>query len=125
MTEDFYAAADGPKRRPGLSFARQNQKLIAERTGWPEGALQTCWEIEGRHPGWMVDWLHENTIKGFERAAGFRASLLEGLHQCDVFAAEPAELESLMEAVPEHDFSVHGCAYCIDQIKAEYRRAGL
>jgi hypothetical protein len=125
VTEDFYAAADRPKRRPGLSLARQNQKLIAERTGWPEGALKTCWELEGKHPGWMVDWLHENTIKGFERPAGFRASLIQGMHKCDVFAPDPAELESLMEAVPEHDYHSRSCLWCLDQATARVRRFGL
>jgi hypothetical protein len=97
MTEDFYAAAAGPKRQPGLAFARRNQKILAERLGWPDGALAACWDLENRHPGWHVDWLSENTSPGFERPAGFRAVSRAPVHQHEVTVSAPtaAELEPL------------------------------
>jgi hypothetical protein len=115
VTEDFYATAPGPKRRPGLAFARRNQKLIAERLGWPKGALAACWALENRHPGWHVDWLDECTSKGFERPAGFRA-MLTGIHAVSVMAATVAELEPLMD-IPEHDYSLRGCAWCLARLR--------
>lgn len=125
MTEDFYAAAAGPKRQPGLAFARRNQKLLAERLRWPAGALAACWDLENRHPGWHVDWLSENTGPGFERPAGFRAVSSGPIHQHEVTVSAPtaAELEPLM-VVPEHDFGVHGCAFCLGATTARIRRAG-
>jgi hypothetical protein len=119
----YPAVPGGPKRTPGLALARKNQKLIAEHTGWPEGALQACWELEGRFPGWHVDWMHENTIKGFERPAGFRA-LHTGIHELTAFAATTDELEPLMD-VPEHDYSYTGCRWCLDRVDERIRRAGL
>jgi hypothetical protein len=122
MSEDFYAA--GPKRQPGLSFARRNQKILAERLGWPAGALAACWDLENRHPGWHVDWLSENTSPGFERPAGFRAVSRAPVHQHEVTVSAPtaAELEPLM-VVPEH--SVNGCVFCLDTATVRLRRAGF
>lgn len=111
---DFYAAAEGPKRRPGLARERRNQAIIAERTRWPEGALQKCWDLENRFPGWHVSYLHENLIKGFERPAGWWAVLDSGRHQADIFRTDLAELAEVMASVPpEHDYSISGCSWCL------------
>jgi hypothetical protein len=98
-----------------LSFARKNQKLIAERTGWPKGALLTCWRLERLYPGWHVSWLGENRCPGFERPAGFWATnLVDPFHQVEAFREDPAELEELLaEGVPAHDYSVRGCSWCV------------
>jgi hypothetical protein len=56
------------------SRSQRNQRLIAERTGWPPGALDTCRRLEVEHPGWRVAWLRENRYPGFERPAGWLAS---------------------------------------------------
>jgi hypothetical protein len=120
MTEDFYAAADGPKRRPP-TFARRNQRVLAGRLRWPAGALEACWTLEDRHDGWHVSWLAENTTPGFERPAGFRATL-HGVHDVEVDAPTAAELEPLM-VVPEH--SVNGCVFCLDTATVRLRRAGF
>jgi len=58
-------------------MSRRNLRLIAERSGWPPGALETCLRLEGEHPGWRVGWLRENTYPGFERPAGWLASTEE------------------------------------------------
>lgn len=95
-------------------FARRNQAIIAQRTRWPEGALQECWELEDRLPGWHVAWLHENLIPGFERPAGYWAVLEVGMHEADIFRTDLADLERVMESVPlEHDYSVRGCTWCM------------
>lgn len=65
---------------PGAELARRNRLLIADRTGWPEGALMVCEEIEHTYPEWSVSWRRENTIKGFEAPAGFYAERRRGRH---------------------------------------------
>ncbi|MFB4314362.1 hypothetical protein [Actinomadura sp. 21ATH] len=32
----------------------RNREILAERLGWPDGALEACRELEQRHPGWSL-----------------------------------------------------------------------
>jgi hypothetical protein len=110
---DFYVAARGPKRRPGLARARDHQAILAERLQWPDGTLETCLRLESEHPCWLVAWLGENTVPGYERPAGFWAVLDQGVHSVEAFAADADELVAKMAtAPPEHDFSIRGCDWC-------------
>lgn len=106
-----------PKWPSDLARKRNNQRIIAEALHWPDGALQACADLEDRHPGWGVSWMHENTTPGFERAAGFYATCEHYTHRVEVNAATAAELESLLD-VPEHDYSVKGCAWCLARLEA-------
>lgn len=68
---------DHTRRRQGSptpqTLARRNRPLLAERLGWPQGALADCERIDRERPGWTA-WYHaENTIRGFERPAEFVA----------------------------------------------------
>jgi hypothetical protein len=102
-----------------LARKRNNQRLIAERTGWPDGALQACADLEDRHPGWHVSWMAENATPGWERAAGFWASHPRGAHAVEAieaFAPTAAELEPLLVEVPEHCYSVRGCDWCLARL---------
>jgi hypothetical protein len=99
-----------------------NRRILAERLHWPDGALQACVELEGRHPGWDVSWSHENTIKGFEHPARFSANYDDaaggGMHKLAVFAETAEELEPLLIEVPEHSWGwkLGGCAWCRAQL---------
>lgn len=66
----------GPKRPPRVSaMVRRNAELIAERTGWPEGALAACVRLERECPGFRVAWFAERKTAAvaFNREAGFYA----------------------------------------------------
>lgn len=102
----------------------RNEEILAERLCWPEGALEACRDLQKRYPGWSVALVNENTFKGFERPAGF-SGVLSGSHDAHRFAETADELETLMRSVPEHDYSVNGCRYCIDQADERIRRARL
>jgi hypothetical protein len=52
---------------------RYNRALAAERENWPRARLRACEKLDKQFPGWLIDWLDENTIKGFERPACFVA----------------------------------------------------
>lgn len=108
-----YAASDGPKRRRALAQSRAWLEVLSERLHWPDGARDTCIRLERDHPGWYVAWLNENTIKGFEQPAGFWAVLDEGPHRVEILDPDPVALEQKMAEVPEHDYSVHGCTWCL------------
>jgi len=95
-----------------LARRRNNQRLIAERTGWPTGALEACVELEDRHPGWFVHWMPENTAPGFERPAGFDAEFDHVEHRTRVSGPTVEAIEPLLVEVPDHDYSVRGCEWC-------------
>jgi hypothetical protein len=59
------------RRDPGL-FAR-NRPIIAARLGWPDGAVETCEQLELAHPGWRVSWCEASTVTGWEHPGGWRA----------------------------------------------------
>lgn len=104
-----------PQWPSDLARRRNNRRLIAERTGWPEGALEACADMEDRHPGWHVSWMAENVTPGWERPAGFWATHPGGSHpggDIEASAATADELEPLLVEVPEHGYSVRGCDWC-------------
>jgi hypothetical protein len=93
-------------------LAARNRRSAAERCGWPDGVLDECERLDAAHPGWSVGWLPANDIKGWERPAGYCASLPgPSLPSGDqlrketweraprVFAETPAELEELIAAM--------------------------
>jgi len=104
-----------PKWPSDLARKRNNQRIIAEALRWPEGALQACADLEDRHPGWHVSWRHESTTPGLERTAGFYAKYDHGMHKAEVWAPTAEAIESLLD-VPEHDYSVKGCSWCLARL---------
>lgn len=62
-------------------LAWRNRRVIARRTGWPEGVLEECERLDGEHPGWSVWWLPEKTCGSFQSPAGFSATMPAGRPQ--------------------------------------------
>jgi hypothetical protein len=56
------------------TMENRNLRLIAERTGWPSGAIDLCLLMEAAFPEWTVWWARRKTAPGFECPAGFHAS---------------------------------------------------
>ncbi|MCW2768489.1 MAG: hypothetical protein JWO11_4448 [Nocardioides sp.] len=85
---------------PGNDLARRNRLLIADRTGWPPGVVSECERIEYVYPDWAVSWRHENTIKGFERPAGFYADRRTGRRHLErpLYGAVGKVLEAQIKA---------------------------
>jgi hypothetical protein len=91
----------------------KNRRSAATYCNWPDGALEECERLDAAHPGWHVGWLPANDITGWERPAGYCASLPGGpsLPSGDqlrkdnweraprVFAETPAELEERIAAM--------------------------
>lgn len=48
-----------------------NRQLIAERLGWPTGALEACLALEAAYPRWIVHWTSGGTPACPD--AGYRA----------------------------------------------------
>jgi hypothetical protein len=106
-----------PKWPSDLALRRSNQRILAERLAWPDGAVQACQELEDRHPGWYVTWLRENVTPGWERPAGFCATNDDARHEVEVFRESAPEVEeALALGPPEHDYSLRGCAWCLDHL---------
>lgn len=58
-----------------LTLAEHNRRIIAARCHWPAGVLETCERLDAVHWGWSVGWLDANNITGWERPAGYHATL--------------------------------------------------
>jgi hypothetical protein len=103
-----------PKWPSEFALRRNNQRLIALRTHWADGALQACQELEDRHPGWQVWWHPKSITPGFERPAGFYASHPgHWMKKIQAYAPTAAELEPMLVEVPEH---TRRCDWCRAQI---------
>lgn len=67
VDDDVWAWPLGPQ------LGWHNRRVIADRIGWPEGALEACEAIERVNPDWSPWWQAANTIPGWEAPAGFYA----------------------------------------------------
>jgi hypothetical protein len=41
-------------------FSNRNRRVVAERVGWPDGAVEECERLERQHPGYSVSWRDED-----------------------------------------------------------------
>lgn len=90
-----------------LPLALRNRRALAERIGWPAGVVEQCEELEERYPAWAVSW----------RSGAYVARLDVPMHACERAATDAAELDVLMEEVPQrHDYSVKGCTWCLARL---------
>jgi hypothetical protein len=86
-----------------LPLALRNRRILAAQQQWPEGVVEECERLEELNPRWSVSWRPEGLWLG---------QLDVPMHACELSADDPDELNGLMDEVPEHDYSVHGCAWC-------------
>lgn len=73
-----------------------NRRLIAERLGWPDGALEAVIALGQAHPEWKIWWTRGGLPVG--SPAGYRASLQRHRQECELHAATPDELRPKLEA---------------------------
>lgn len=98
MDDDVFGPASGPKRTPQPSaMAERNREVLAERLGWPDGAVEATRQIERDFPGWVAWWSgRENKAKGFESPVGYSATYEHragGLvNRTTVYGVTPEEL---------------------------------
>lgn len=85
----------------GPELAWRNRRLIAERLGWPVGALQECEWVEREHPGWSPWWQDANEWAG--KPAGYYARRpgQSGPRYPEPYGATPAELVKALEGAPD------------------------
>ncbi len=101
MSEDFFSVPVplGPKRPTLLQIVTRDRRAFAERTGWPDGALEACERIEQEYADWRISWLPANPVVGYERPACFWARREWPHHE--VYGADPAELVAEIELAPQ------------------------
>lgn len=85
-----------------MSDPGANRRLIAERLGWPTGAVEACEWIEAAAPGWHAAWSHGDGQE-WDRP-GYYAERRDW-HRLDpgprwVYGETPDELLAEIEAVP-------------------------
>jgi hypothetical protein len=93
----FDEPREGVAPLPPIDVER-NRELIAERLGWPEGAVEVCREVEARWPDWRVHYDNGRVPGG--PGPGYVASLEQSQvwrgYRPKVSAAHPEELETLI-----------------------------
>lgn len=83
---------------PGPELLRHNRRVMAERIGWPDGAVEACDKLQDAYPGWNPGWQPESTIRGFEHPAGYFASRLGRRYNEPVaYGSDPDELASVID----------------------------
>lgn len=80
---------------------RRNRRVLAERQGWPDGALDACLELEQAYPRWAVLWTKGGLPRDPDR--GYRAYATVERVLYDVFA-ETAEV--LRERLADADLGL-------------------
>lgn len=45
-----------PTDTDGHALGWKNRRVLAERMGWPEGAVDVCEQVETAHPGWYPNY---------------------------------------------------------------------
>ncbi|AGL19478.1 hypothetical protein [Actinoplanes sp. N902-109] len=53
----------------------RNRELVAQRLGWPDGALNNCRALEAEFPDWSVFWTNGGLPK--DQQPGYRAMTRE------------------------------------------------
>jgi hypothetical protein len=79
----------------GRELAERNRELLAERCGWPDGALDAVRDIEARYPDYFAWW----TAQGYpDPVPGYGAARREQLTPQSVHGATPEKLAEAIEA---------------------------
>lgn len=98
MTQDFFPAADGPKRPRLQQIIVNDRRSLAHHLKWPPGALEVCERVGREHPDWTVSWLPENRVPGYQRDACYWARRDWPKHE--VHAGDEAELVAGIRQAP-------------------------
>lgn len=72
-----------------------NRRLIAERLGWPDGALDACLALEADFPRWSVYWTKGGLPPDPRR--GYRAFARVHWARFDAVAETPEELRERLD----------------------------
>lgn len=109
-TDSEPAPAASPALEPvGPELAVRNRRLTAERTGWPDGALEACEKLEAETPGWSISWYAGGGMTWVE--AGYYASRADWhTHAKPPQWLYGATVEDLAVAIEEHPLPEPGLA---------------
>jgi hypothetical protein len=56
-----------------LDFVSRNRRLLAQRLGWPEGAVEECERVDRLAPGWWTTYRPASDGAGLTLAEGYYA----------------------------------------------------
>lgn len=79
-----------------LQMMWNNRRLLAERMGWPRGALEECERLDSEHAGWIVYW---QDVSSRHPAAYVATRIGSDVKVC---ASTAAAVAAAMQAAPDH-----------------------
>lgn len=71
-----------------------NRRVIADRLGWPEGALDACLALEEQYPRWGVFWTDGGPLR--DSRPGYRAYAIASGRSHGMSAETPDQLRWLL-----------------------------
>lgn len=100
---------DEPLASVGPELARMNRMIIAERTGWPDGAVEACEKLEDAAPGWSINWSAGGNMTWDK--PGYYAELI-GWHYTDTTPRYlyGATVDELAAEIEQHPLPPRGLA---------------
>lgn len=99
---------DADREAARYELYHRNRRIIAERLGWPEGALEICERLDRLHPPWRASW--EDTMPGTSRWA----------HPARYAATRSDVCVLGGDAMRQDEIRRHPCVYgeTVDQLRA-------
>lgn len=86
---------------PGPELAAKNRRILAERVGWPGGAVEACEAFDATHPEWSATWHAGNDARP---APGYYAVRRKAVHgEPMAYGATVQELAEQVDGWPYHD----------------------
>lgn len=82
---------------------------------WPAGALDACLDLMRRFPAWRVTW-HTADPRYPGSPPLYIGTLDVPYHSAEARSWDPDVLAMKMRYVPEHDYSLSGCAWCYSHL---------
>jgi hypothetical protein len=92
----------------GPELAAMNLRILALRTGWPDGAIDECEKLQDASPGWSISWSPGGNPSWAE--TGYYATRV-GWHVTDALRyLHGATVDELAAAIEQHPLPQHGLA---------------
>lgn len=85
-----------------MSDEEQAREIVAERLGWPPGAVEACRAVEEKHPTWYCWWTPGPWPRRGGPAYG-AARIHRRVGDANLYADTPSELSELIAKTTEEE----------------------
>ena len=99
MAEQVGGAGTGRPGKLPPEVQERNREIIAERLGWPAGAVSNCRQVEAGRPRWYCWWTPDlQPGPGFSPTYGPAPANAPAAQHVILYARSPGELAGLIRS---------------------------